>query len=56
MKMPGLKSKTFYRVTNKEIYEEIKAINVKLNALAIKTTVTAAVVAVIVSIVVGLLA
>ena len=51
--MAGMKSKVFYRVTNKEIYDEIQGIKKQLNALHVRTSVTAAIVAIIVSIIIG---
>ena len=55
MQMSGEKSKTFYRVTNKEIYDEIQGIKKQINSLTIKTSVNAAVVAVVVSIIAAVL-
>lgn len=47
-----MKNKTFYRITNKEIYDEIQSIKKELTHLNIKTTATAAIVAIIMSIIV----
>ena len=54
--MAQLKSKVFYRITNKEIYDEIQGIKKSINALTIKTSVTAAIVAIVVSIVIRIVA
>lgn len=48
--MGNMKSKTFYRITNKEIYEEIQGIKKEITKLTIKTNVNAAIVAVVVSV------
>lgn len=45
-----MKSPTFYKVTNKEIYKEIQCIKKQLNKLAIRTSVNAALIAIVVSV------
>ncbi len=55
MQMGTEKSKTFVRITNKEIYNEIKDIQKQITSLMIRTSVNAGVIAVVVSIIAAIL-